>query len=95
MYGSHKIILLPLNKAIQSQCFIDAYCPATVTTDSQGVNTNGLGPLNPSKQQLMFTCNASKATHACPCNQNIIGSYDQFDDNIVSKGFFCPGTNFI
>lgn len=43
MYGSHKIILHTIKRAIWSQCFIDAYCPATVTTESQGTNTNGIG----------------------------------------------------
>lgn len=43
MYGSHKIIPHTIKRAIPSQCFIDAYCPATVATESQGTNTGGVG----------------------------------------------------
>lgn len=43
MYGGHKIISHTIKRAIQSQCFIDAYCPATVTAESQGTNADGLG----------------------------------------------------
>lgn len=43
MYESHKIILQTIKRAIQSQCFIDAYCPATVTAESQSATPDGLG----------------------------------------------------
>lgn len=43
MYGGHKAIPHTIKRAIQSQCFIDAYCPATVTAESQGANCDGLG----------------------------------------------------
>lgn len=43
MYGSHKIIPHTIKRAIQSQCFIDAYCPATVTAESQGTDTDAVG----------------------------------------------------
>ena len=43
MYGGHKIILHTIKRAIQSQFFIDAYCPATVTAESQGAGIHGLG----------------------------------------------------
>lgn len=43
MYEGHKVILHTIKRAIQSQCFIDAYCPATVTCESRGAGTDGLG----------------------------------------------------
>lgn len=42
MYWSHKIIAHTIKRAIQSQYFIDADCPATVTAQSQGSRTDGL-----------------------------------------------------
>lgn len=42
MYEGHKVILHTIKRAIQSQCFIDAYCPATVTCESRGAGTDGL-----------------------------------------------------
>lgn len=43
MYRSHKIIPHTIKRAIQSQCFIDPYCPATVTAESQGTDSRGVG----------------------------------------------------
>lgn len=43
MHGGHKIIPHTIKRAMQSQCFIDAYCPATVTAQSQGASIDGLG----------------------------------------------------
>lgn len=43
MYGGHKIIPHTIKGGNTSQCFIDAYCPATVTTESQGASIDGLG----------------------------------------------------
>lgn len=43
MHGGHKIIPHTIKRAMQSQCFIDAYCPATVTAQSLGASIDGLG----------------------------------------------------
>lgn len=65
MYGGRKIVPHTIKRAIWSQCFIDAYCLASVTAASQGTSTEGTG-LNGYDPEL-----ARKLLPMVPCWQRL------------------------